>query len=195
MNSQEVLNSFFDNLSKELEGVPASNIWKYNETNLQDDPGAIKVITKRGAKYPERIQNSSKACTSSMFTCSAAGELVPLYVNYKAEHMWDQWTEGGPPGARYNRSKSGWFDFTVFEERFFSLILPLLKAQEGRKVLIGDNLSSHVNLRVIEACEQHNIAFLASPPNATHLLQSLDVAFFRPVKVACYSSRLLYIVK
>lgn len=45
---------------------------------------------------------------------SAAGELAPIYVNYKAEKMWSTWTENGPPGARYNRTKSGWFDHKIF---------------------------------------------------------------------------------
>ena len=62
---EEVVNNFFDNLEKELSGIPKTNIWNYDETNLVDHPGAGKIITKRGTKYPERIQNSSKACRSS----------------------------------------------------------------------------------------------------------------------------------
>jgi len=33
-----------------LAGVPPSNILNYDETNLTDDPGRRKVITKRGCK-------------------------------------------------------------------------------------------------------------------------------------------------
>lgn len=29
---------------------------------------------------------------------SAAGELAPLYVNYKAEKLWPTWTENEPEG-------------------------------------------------------------------------------------------------
>ena len=50
------------------------------------------------------------------------------------------------------------------------------------KVIIGDNLSSHLSLRVISLCEEYNIAFTFLPPNSTHLTQPLDVAFFRPMK-------------
>lgn len=56
------------------------------------------MITRRGAKYPEKIQNASKACTSIMVCGSAAGELAPLYVNYKAEKLWPTWTENEPEG-------------------------------------------------------------------------------------------------
>ena len=68
-----------------------------------------------------------------------------LYVVYKSVHLYNQWVEGGPPGARYNRSKSGWFDETTFTDWLFKLMLPKLRRLEGRKVLIGDNLSSHLS--------------------------------------------------
>ncbi|XP_068084395.1 uncharacterized protein [Anabrus simplex] len=114
---------------------------------------------------------------------NAAGEILPPYVNYKAEKMWDTWTEGGPTGARYNRTKSGWFDGTTFEDWFNTLLLPELKKKDGRKVIIGDNLSSHISPRVIETCERNDIAFVCLPPNATHLRQPLDLSYFRPMKI------------
>lgn len=179
---EQVINNFFDNLEVELQGIPASNIWNYDETNLVDDPGQSKIITKRGTKYPERIRNSSKACTSLMVCGNAEGRLAPLYVNYKSQKLWTTWTENGPPNARYNRTASGWFDYQIFEDWFLHILLPLLKRQEGRKAIIGDNLSSHLNQQVIQECEANDIRFIALPPNTTHLLQPLDVAFFRPMK-------------
>lgn len=179
---ETIINDFFSNLEKEIAGVPPEQIWNYDETNLVDDPGNKKVITRRGCKYPEQIRNSSKACTSLMFCGNAAGNLAPLYINYKAEKIWSTWTENGPNESRYNRTKSGWFDHQVFEDWFLSLMLPILKKQKGVKVLIGDNLSSHINLEVLRQCEENEIKFIALPPNTTHLLQALDVAVFRPLK-------------
>lgn len=124
-NDEGILTKFFDHLEDELKDVPSTNIWNYDETNLVDDPGSIRVITKRGTKYPERIRNSSKACTSIMVCGSAAGQLAPIYVNYKAEKIWTTWTENGPHEARYNRTKSGWFDSQSFEDWFISLMLPI----------------------------------------------------------------------
>ena len=49
-------------------------------------------------------------------------------------------------------------------------------------MLIGDNLSSHFDQRVLQLTEENNISFLCLPSNATHLLQPLDVAFFGPLK-------------
>ena len=184
--SVDTINEFFSNLAAELVDIPPSHIWNYNETNLTDDPGSKRVITKRGAKYPERITNSTKTATSLMFCGNADGKVIPPYIVYKAESMWT-WTENGPVGARYNRSKSGWFDSLCFEDWFRSLLLPRLKKPApgaSKHILIGDNLSSHINVEVLELCEKNGVLFIALPPNSTHLLQPLDVAYFRPMKIA-----------
>ncbi|KAJ8935922.1 hypothetical protein NQ314_012590 [Rhamnusium bicolor] len=176
------INHYFDNLQTEPEGVPPANIWNYDGTNLVDDPGRSKVITRKGTKYPEKIRNSLKARISLMICGNADGRLAPVYVNYKSHKLWSTWTEDGPLNARSNRTSSGWFDFQVFEDWFINLMHPLLKRQERRKILIGDNLSSHLNVEVIRQCELNNVRFIALPPNTTHLLQPLDVAYFRPMK-------------
>jgi len=60
-----------------------------------------------------------------MFAGTASGYLLPPYVVYKAENLYDSWTEGEPKGTRYNRSKSG-----------FPADIP--------KAMIDDNLASHI---------------------------------------------------
>lgn len=126
----------------------------------------------------------SKSATSIMFAGTATGELLPSYVVYKSEQLWDNWTLRGPKGTCYGRSKSGWFDGVTFEDWFRETALPYLRRLEGPKALIGDNLSSHFAPEVLRLCEQHDIRFICLPPNAIHLCQPLDVAFFRPLTTA-----------
>ncbi|KAI6651098.1 Laminin subunit alpha-1-like [Oopsacas minuta] len=61
--------------------------------------------------------------------------------------------------------------------------LPKLKRQEGNKVLLGDNFSSHMSWEVINSCKENLIAFVCLPPNSTHLTQPLDIAFYKPLKL------------
>lgn len=194
--SREILQQYFDNLKTTLDGIPPQNIYNYDETNLQDDPGKKFMIFKRGTKYPTRVCNFSKSATSIMMCGSASGTLLPPYVIYRAEKMWAQWTEGGPKGdpccserccaagARYNRTRHGWIDAQTFTDWFSSVFLPHAKRLEGRKVLLGDNLSSHFTDDVIRLCQENNISFVCLPKNSTHLTQPLDVGFFRPFKGA-----------
>ena len=101
---------------------------------------------------------------------------------YKSEHLWTTWTKGGPRNTRYNRTKSGWFNTTTFADWFEFSFIPHCPTLNGRKLILGDNLSSHFSKQFLELSEQNNITFICLPPNSIHLLQPPDVAFFAPLK-------------
>ncbi|XP_046960613.1 uncharacterized protein LOC124530475 [Vanessa cardui] len=182
--SPDTIREYHSELQKSLDGVPPTHILNYDETNLSDDPGRKKVLMKRGTKYPERVMNHSKASTSLMIAGTAAGKLLPPYVVYKAQNRYDSWVKYGPKGARYNSSSSGWFEGKTFEDWITTIAIPYFDRVPGRKVLIGDNLSSHLSAHLIAKCKEKNIDFVFLPANSTHLTQPLDVAFFRPMKHA-----------
>lgn len=182
--SAELLKPYYEELAITMEGVNPEAVINYDETNLTDDPGRNKVVVRRGCKHAEKIMDSSKASTSIMIAGTASGFLLPPYVVYKSEHLYDTWVQGGPKNTRYNRSKSGWFDSALFEDWFLTVVLPYFKKlDDGPKVMIGDNLASHISLRVIQECQKHGIKFVLIPANSTHLCQPLDVATFRPLKI------------
>ncbi|KAE9542276.1 hypothetical protein AGLY_003403 [Aphis glycines] len=188
--SPEIISEYFDNLQKVIENVSAQNIYNYDESNLQDNPGKLKMIFQRGTKYSERIQNHSKSATSIMVCGSAAGVLLPPYIIFKASEMWQPWTVGGPKGqpccsepccskgSRFNRTAHGWIDGITFKDWF----LQVFCFMQNLKRVIGDNLSSHIQHEIFYLCEQNNIDFVCLPKNSTHLTQPLDVGFFRPLK-------------
>ncbi len=83
----------------------------------------------------------------------------------------------------YNRSPSGWFTREIFEDWFSKIVLPYFRhCGPGPKVLLGDNLGSHISFEIILRALQENIRFILLPPNSTHLTQLLDVSVFRPLK-------------
>lgn len=174
--------SYFDHLEQSINGIPASNILNYDETNFSDDPGVKKMVFRRGVKYPERVMNATKGNISVMFAGTGDGQLLPPYVVYRSEHLWSTWVSGGPAGTRYGRSKSGWLDTCNFQEWFRSIIIPWARRLQGPKCIIGDNLSAHISSDVVRQCADFDIRFVLLPPNATHLCQPLDVAFFGPMK-------------
>nr|XP_047139642.1 uncharacterized protein LOC124815252 [Hydra vulgaris] len=116
--SRDIVNNYFNELEKTLKDVDPSMIVNYDETNMTDDPGRKQVIVRRGSRHPERIVDSSKSSTSVMFSGRASGMLLPLYITYKAAHLYDSWTENGPAGTVYNRSKSGWFTLEILKTGF-----------------------------------------------------------------------------
>ena len=194
--TKETMESYFNNLKSTISDCPPSNLFNYDETNVSDDPGKRRLVFRRGTKYPEHISNHSKAATSIMMCGAADGTLLPPYVIYRSENMWDSWTLGGPQGqpccnqaccsrgTRYNRTKNGWMEVTCFTDWFETIFLPHARRLEGKKVMLGDNLASHFSDRVIELCTLNNIQFACLPSNSTHICQPLDVSFFKPMKNA-----------
>ncbi|CAH1980311.1 unnamed protein product [Acanthoscelides obtectus] len=95
-----------------------------------------------------------------------------------------------PPENIYNYDESSLIDDPGKKKvicrrgtKYPEMIVNATKKKDGRKVIIGDNLSSHINKNVLAACEASNISFICLPANATHILQPLDVAYFRPLKI------------
>lgn len=94
-----------------------------------------------------------------MFARTASGGLLPCDVVYKAEHFYNTWTENRPRGTRYNRSKSDWFDGVMNCFRNVALKYFQRFDKKKPKMLIGDNLASHVSINVINISKvkQHTI--------------------------------------
>ncbi|KAG8224511.1 hypothetical protein J437_LFUL004994 [Ladona fulva] len=179
---ETVITQYVDNMSDLTKDVPPDRIYNYDETCMSDDPGRCKIIFRRGCEYPERVINSTKSTVTVMLCGNEAGSSIPPYIIHKAEHLWTTWAENGPMGTRYNRSKHGWIDLAIFEEWFTTHHLTVLKQQSGKKIVVRDNLSSHLSLNVVKLCEENDIKFVCLPPNSSHLTQPLDIAYFRPLK-------------
>lgn len=182
---KEQLQEFFENIRDILEYASPENVYNYDETNITDDPGSKKVLVPRGTKRVERVQEHSRTSISIMVCGSANGDLLPPMVVYKAQHLYENWSKGGPAGTIYQVTPSGWFDMNTFEQWFFDVLIPHINAKstpEQTKVVIGDNLASHFSPRVVEAAEENNIYMTPLPANSTHLMQPLDVSFFAPMK-------------
>ncbi|XP_063218613.1 uncharacterized protein LOC134528877 [Bacillus rossius redtenbacheri] len=180
--TEKIVIDFFDHLEQELDGVPPENIFNFDETGINDDPRKKKVIFSRKSKHPQLVVNSSKVNYSVMFCGTANGEVLPPYVVYKGTQPLVTWTQGGPPGTRYAASKSGWFEQATFENWFDTVLYPELKKKDGQKVIICDNLTSHISLYVLRQCDKVKTKFICLPPNSTHILQPFDVSFFSPLK-------------
>lgn len=194
--SKDILEEYFNNLKETVDGIPPSHLFNYDESNVTDDPGKKLCLYRRGVKYPEKVMNHTKASTTIMICGTASGVLLPPYILYRSQQLWDQWRQGGPKGkpccdgrccakgSRYNRTPHGWMEASCFTDWFSTVFLPHAKLLDGRKVIIGDNLASHFTNEVLDLCKKNDISFVCLPANSTHRCQPLDVAFFRPFTAA-----------
>jgi len=107
-----------------------------------------------------------------MFCGNAVGEMVPPMVVYKAKNLYGTWKDEdrrGIKGALYSTSLSGWFDMFQFEKWFVELLLPILKKKEGKKLIIGDNLGSHISPR--QSVLASTVPYLPIPYTVDFLLK------------------------
>lgn len=89
-----------------------------------------------------------------MIAENSAGFLLPLYVVYKSKSLWEKSTENGQPGTHYENTQSGWFQTHTFVDWFMPLSSPKLKKIPGKKIALGDNLSSYIIIEVLSHRQQ-----------------------------------------
>lgn len=118
--SPDTVRAFFNEIARSLEGVPAANIFNYDETGFKDDPGAEVSFFGRQCRYYEKVQNHSKSQFSVEFCCSADGTMLPPMTVYKSNttSVYASWCDSAPKTYVFAATKSGWFDMHTFEKWF-----------------------------------------------------------------------------
>ena len=186
--NQKTVDHFFDLLEKKLNELEIlnspMNIWNTDETNLQASIGRQRVFCRRGSKNVQILVGDNEKTGYTVLSCvNACGIYMPPYVVYKSLHLYDTWVAGGPDGAMYNNSPSGWMEESQFFEWLKEIFVPNSKKYSGKHLLIFDGHNSHISVRTIELAIENNITLLCLPAHTTHILQPLDVSVFKSVKV------------
>jgi hypothetical protein len=86
--TREVVKDFFAKHTISAEGIPPSNIFNYDETYLQENPGCEKAIYRKGTKHAEHVRNHSKTSISVMICASGVGWMLPPYVVFKGLNVY-----------------------------------------------------------------------------------------------------------
>lgn len=81
-------------------------------------------------------------------------------------------------------SQTGWMTAATFLEYMQKIFYPFLCEQsvEFPVVVFVDGHTSHFSFHISEFCEEKKIVLIALYPNATHIIQPMDVAVFGPLK-------------
>jgi len=132
-------------------------------------------------------QDGNREFISLLVCISAAGIALPPALIYKGEtSLHDTWLEDWVPKdeAYFAVSPNGWSSNALglhWLQTVFDRSTRQQAGLRGRRLLIVDGHSSHVNLRFIETCDRLRILLLIMPPHSTHRLQPLDVSLFSPL--------------
>jgi hypothetical protein len=118
--SPDDIKGFFKRLKYNVEGIPPTHIFNFDESPIKDEPGAEDAFFAKGQNYYEQVMNHSKVGYSLMFCCNVAEDMLPPMVIYKSGTgiLCKIWCNGGLEGTTHAANKSGWFDMAMFTEWF-----------------------------------------------------------------------------
>ena len=163
----------------------AKRLRNYDETAFATDVASKKILARRGAKNVHETAGGPGREYITVPGCgSASGIHLPPYTVYKGKNMCSNWIEGGPAGALYNASQSGWMEQWHFLEWFQKLLLPAVMylLETGPVVLFVDWHTSHVSIELIRMARDRGVVLFCLPSHTTHVLQPLNVAVYEPLK-------------
>ncbi|KAG8180984.1 hypothetical protein JTE90_024732 [Oedothorax gibbosus] len=164
-----------------LENAP-DRIFNLDEAGLGTDSRTTKVFVPRKSRIAYlKSADAGKAMYSVLFCVSASGNFLPPLTVFKSQHLYESWTKGGPPGAWYSCTESGWMHDMVFES-WMGHFVKHVEQLEKPVLLIFDGHGSHLTYKTIKQAIDNEIIIICLPPNTSHALQPLDVGVFAPVK-------------
>ncbi|XP_066590532.1 uncharacterized protein [Prorops nasuta] len=171
---------------KGLIDIQPSRVFNCDETNMQLIPKSEKVLTEIGARSAYKIVDGfEKESVTALFMYSADGSRAPPMLMFKyKDSVPKSISKNCPVDWGIGISENGWMTTETFYEYIANIFYPwLLKENIEFPVIIYlDGHSSHVTIPLVKFCRENRIELIALFPNATHILQPLDIALFHPFK-------------
>ena len=89
----------------------ASRIWNADETGFCLGASSKKILAQRGDRSVHEVGGASDHQFITVNACgNGEGVRLPPFILYKGKNLYDTWTKGGPAGAAYSVSQSGWME-------------------------------------------------------------------------------------
>lgn len=172
---------------KNLLNISPRRILKNDETHMLLSPELDVVFAPKGARSVYRVSDNEKEGITVLFNYNAAGDLAPpmLLFPYN-EEVPDTVARNTPRGWGIGTAENGWMTTESFYDYLTKVFYPWLVNQdiEFPVVLFLDNHNSHITIPAVEFGRAKQIEIIGLIPNSTHIMQPLDISFFRPFKLA-----------
>ncbi|GAB0092623.1 HTH psq-type domain-containing protein [Sergentomyia squamirostris] len=182
--------NWFKNVKEYLDetnllNLPAHRVFNCDESGFLLAPKGDKVIVRRGKKVVANVVTAEeKECVTALLTISATGNLAPPMIVHTIKRFTRDLADSNVEGWVLGKSDSGWMTSVLFYEYIANTFYNWLLEQkiEFPVILYLDGHSSHITLELSKFCKAKGIELIRLYPNATHLMQPLDTAFFGPLK-------------
>lgn len=188
--SEDALNNWFNEVKEYLKkldllDIDPSRIFNLDESVFFLVPKADSVLARRGSKSVYKVEHGNeKESITVLFTVNAKSILLPPFILYWYERIPALVTNNLPKGWLAGNTKKGWMTAKSFFNYITTQFHPWLVKNKIQVpvILFVDGHVSHLTLSLAQFCKDNQIELIALYPNATHILQPLDVAMFHPLK-------------
>ena len=190
--TRERLRSWFNKveqylISTNLKDIDPSRIMNLEESVFSPCPKAGYMFARKGSKSVHNVvTGNDKNTISVLFTITGAGEMAPPMISFSYQRLPSVIARKIPDGWSVGNTENGWMTSESFYEYVANVLYPwaVKKGIEFPIIIYLDGHTPHVTYLLVKFCMEKNIELISLFPNATHLLQPLDVSFFHPLKVS-----------
>lgn len=130
-----------------------------------------KVFAAKGTKRVHFVSQEHAENVTVAMCVSATANTVPPMILFKGKRLRPEFCDNLPPGSLVKMAPKG----SMTTELFVDFIHHLGQNKSpGKCLLIFDGASSHLDARIVDAADAHDILLYCLPSNTTHELQPLD---------------------
>ena len=145
--------------------------------------GKLKIITEREAKNVYCIAPDSREQVTVLGCASADGTFSKPYVIFPGVCPNFNFQDVNPEDYDVGVSANGWMSADNFFCWLANCFYPSVVNKVTFPIIIFmDGHTSHINVAVSEFCREKEIILFCFIPQASHLLQPLDVSVYGPLK-------------
>ncbi|XP_046978393.1 uncharacterized protein LOC124544043 [Vanessa cardui] len=135
------------------------------------------VIAQKGVKRVHMIGSEHGENVTVVGCVNAIGNPIPPMILFKGKRKKPEYEDNLPVGSIVHMAPKGSMTtelFIIFIEHLANYKTP------GKCLLIFDDAKCHLDFRIAEVAEKHEIVLYCLPSNTTHELQPLDKACYKP---------------
>lgn len=179
--NHEIVDDYFEKLKtimldKKFHGKP-NRIYNMDEKGCQLTLHHQQtVLSHKGARRVHLVAPEHGENVSVVACANALGQTIPPLIIFKGVRVKPEWYITLPEESKILMTKKG----SMTTDAFIQWLDHFAKFKSpGPVLLIFDGASSHLDIRIVETAEQHEITLFCLPSNTTHVSQPLNKAVFR----------------
>ncbi|GFS20955.1 tigger transposable element-derived protein 6-like protein [Elysia marginata] len=162
----------------EIKDFDPGRIFNCDETGFPFNPSNTHVLAAKADKKVSELTGVSRQQITLLGCGSAAGDILNPLLIYPGK----RWTFDPAvqfPEATYAKTKNGWIDGKVFFTWMTETFVPATAGLQKPVILFVNGHASHISLDIHNLCKEHDIFYYTLPAHASHILQPLDLVFYK----------------